>query len=74
MDIADFVEEICGIKLLDYQKKYIRELYKNPGAIIFPRTRSFPYWYTCYLASKDAYDEMAEKMIDAYNDLHTRKE
>ena len=58
MDIADFVEDVCGIKLRDYQKEYIRKLEKNSRAIIFPRTRHFPYWYVYYLVCREEYDKV----------------
>lgn len=68
MDIVDFVEESCGIKLRDYQKLYIKELEKNQEAIIFPRKRSFPYWYVCYLACREEYKEY-EKLVNERSDI-----
>lgn len=64
MDIADFVEESCGIRLRDYQKEYIRELEKNQESIIFPRTRQFPYWYYCYLACREEYENLVNERSD----------
>lgn len=53
MDIADFVEEVCEIKLLDYQKEFIRKLYENKDnpdmRLIFARGRSIPSWYMAYM-------------------------
>ena len=53
MDITDFVEEVCEIKLLDYQKTFIRKLYENKDnpdmRLIFARGRSTPSWYMAYM-------------------------
>ena len=53
MDIVDFVEEVCEIKLLDYQKTFIRKLYENKDKadmrLIFARGRSTPSWFMAYM-------------------------
>lgn len=53
MDIADLVEEVCEIKLLDYQKEFIRKLHENKDnpdtRLIFARGRSTPSWFMAYM-------------------------
>lgn len=58
MDIVDFVEKVFDIKLLDYQKKYIRYIDTHPKCqIIMARCRTIPSWYMGYLITKYVLEE-----------------
>lgn len=64
MDIADFVEEVCEIKLLDFQKEFIRKLYKNKDnpdmQLIFPRGRGTPSWFMASMPCIALFRELTE--------------
>lgn len=58
MDIVDFVEKVFDIKLLDYQKKYIRYIDAHPKCqIVMARSRTIPSWYMSYLITKCILEE-----------------
>lgn len=41
MNIIEFVEDVLGLKLLDYQKDFLTYIYKHPDAkIVYPRGRT----------------------------------
>lgn len=46
MDIVEYVEKVCEVKLLEYQKIYLRAMYdayKKRGKIVF--STRLPRWY-----------------------------
>ena len=58
MNTIQFIEEVLDIKLLDYQKRLIKEMDEHPDyKIIIPRGRTTPNWYFGYLFSK-AYEKI----------------
>lgn len=55
MDIVDFTEKMFGIKLLDYQKEYIKYVDKYPNyQIVMSRGRTTPSWIMSDLITKCA--------------------
>ena len=66
MDITDFIEKVFNIKLLDYQKKYIRYIDTHPKCqIVFARSRTTPSWYMSYLITKYI-------LLEEYKNEHKR--
>ena len=67
MDTIQFIEEVLDIKLLDYQKRLIKEMEEHPDyKFRIPRSRTTPSWYYAYLINevykKDLIGGMYEKM------------
>ena len=55
MDIIEFVEDVLGLKLLDYQKEFLTYIYKHPDVkIVYPRART--KYSTCdYIVLYESY-------------------
>ena len=57
MDIVDFVEECFGIKLLEFQKEFLRHIEKHPRSIVVPRGGRTPCYITWYILYKCFFNE-----------------
>ena len=67
MDIIDFVENVLGLKLLDYQKKLLIYVDEHPDCTIpIPRGRSTPCWIQAFIWYRlvKAMEEIKDKKGD----------
>lgn len=61
MDIIEFCEKICGVKLLEWQKKYLKRSYENKKEPITPSPIMLPQNHLGFCASTLLIDEFVQE-------------
>ena len=72
MNAVQFIENVAGIKMLDYQKKMVEYLEEHPDCkIAFPRGRRVPWWFRLYCV-KGAYEAYMERLRTHIKELKAK--